>query len=314
MKEFHKILDVPQEKPADWDQDSRIVNVEEGPAKILTSFTQEEKNLIFKRRILVLLPKKGPPRRNRYMAEDEGCQEAEQDKTLQNNTLQEKAVFWLIRNKESKILGPFTNKEMQEKIKEGELVGLAIKRDDDKAFVDYDKVSGAVANVLDTKEYEKFISDESNSSISKEKACEKLSYNSPPTGSRYDILFLDEQKSNLKGKVSDDSSLYKDFVKDFKASLKTTKNVFHVDNNSSFLRSKEFLRDRNSPIEVQNIIQKIYGKTRANAINIVCLLTMLNKEDCEKLITLILKESGCELLSDTNEDGFVKVLKKQTRR
>lgn len=284
MREFHKMLDVSQEKPSDWVPDPRIVNEEEGPAKILTSFTPEEKHLIFKRRILMLLPKKGPHRRNRQMPEEE----------------EKKSVFWLIKNQESKILGPFTGSEMEEKIKEGELVGLEIKRDDDKEFVCYDSLSKVVANPLDIQEYEKFIRENET------KEEEDKPSKSPITGSRYDILFVDDSKAK-------DESLYKNFVKDFRTSLAEKKNVFQMDN-CTFLKSREFLKKRNCHIEIQSIVQKIYGKTKANATNIICLLTMMNKEDCESLLNLITSESMRELLSDNNPDGFVKVLKKHTRR
>ncbi|EOB11201.1 hypothetical protein NBO_1451g0001 [Nosema bombycis CQ1] len=282
MREFHKILDVTAVKPNDWVHDSRIVCKEDGPAKILTSFTQEEKHLIFKRKILVVLPKRNIIRRNRFSEED-------------------KDIFWLIKDKEGRLLGPFTSKEMQNKASEGGLKGLSIKRDDDKDFIEYDKISKDFENVFDLSSFEKFLTKGADQRKEEQKPQNCLS---PSSGSRYDILFVDE----------DETQKPKDHTKPFHKNQNDTKNVFNVENGGTFTKSKAFLKNKNCQIDVQNIIQRIYGKTRTNAINVLSFLSStMNKQDCEQLIDFLVNESGKEILADSS-DGFIKVFKKNLRK
>jgi hypothetical protein len=131
MKDLYKILDVKPIRPIEWSYDSRILKDVCHTIRTLVPFTPEEKYLVFKRKIISILPRN---------------QKVYQKKI--NKSIEEER--WLIRDKKEKIFGPFTKSEMRDKITNNELNDLYIKRDFDKDFIEYETISREVPNFLDS--------------------------------------------------------------------------------------------------------------------------------------------------------------------
>lgn len=185
MKEFFKILELKPQKPTIWNFNSKILQEKSHTIKTLVPYTQEEKFIVFKRKIIAL-----------------------SSKSYQKKQIQER---WLVKSSDNIILGPFTKNEMKSKSDE-ELKDCMIKRDFDKEFVKYEKIKEELPDFLDSDKLNDYFSSVENSCINSSSGSINCSTNSDlsntsnNSSSKTQNLSAEQIEKNIK-KLSLDSNL-----------------------------------------------------------------------------------------------------------
>ncbi|UTX43766.1 hypothetical protein PFJ87_08g01040 [Encephalitozoon hellem] len=269
-------------KPDDFVLDRTICTEEATKPKILREYTKEEKACILKKRILAIAGRKGGwPQKKTSKKESESMWDVDLSKADQGHfdqrgnfvlgMPQNPSFSWLVK-KEETIRGPFTGREMKEKMSTEELKGTKIRRDIDKGFVSYDDILADLGDFLSSEKLDEYF--EKNAAIKKplEKSQEFFEDLSSLSLKRHPKKDLDRSKI-LEGCA----------------------------------KSKNYLHSRNPSVSLNFIEKRISGKSFSDAVKIISSVAGFSKAECEEFLNLLLDESKLSILSDICPDGFVKV-------
>ncbi|AFN83506.1 hypothetical protein EROM_080880 [Encephalitozoon romaleae SJ-2008] len=269
-------------KPDDFVFDKTICTEETNKPKILREYSKEEKACILKKRILAVAGRKGGwPQKKASRRESESMWDVDLSRADQGHfdqrgnfilgTPRSPSFSWLVK-KEGSIYGPFTGREMKEKVNSEELKGTEIRRDIDKGFVSYDSLAIDLGDFLSSEKLDEYF--EMHAAIKKplEKSQEFFEDLSSLSLKRHPKKDLDRSKI-LEGCV----------------------------------KSRNFLHSRNPSVSLGFMERKISGKSFSDAIKIISNVAGFNKAECEEFLNLFLDESKLSILSDICPDGFVKV-------
>ncbi|ADM12020.1 uncharacterized protein Eint_080860 [Encephalitozoon intestinalis ATCC 50506] len=275
-------MEICSTKPNDFVFDKTICTKESRTPRILQEYSKEEKACVLRRRILALASRKGGwPQKKALKRESESMWDVDLTRSDQGHFDQRGnfvlgaapslSFMWLVRRGED-IQGPFTDREMREKINTQELKNTQVRRDIDKGFVSYDSLAADLGDFLSSEKLDEYF--ESHAAVKKplEKPQE---------------FFEDLSSLSLK--------------KHPKKDLDRSKIL------EACVKSKNFLHSRNPSVTLGSMERRISGKSFSEAVKIISHASGLSKTECEEFLNLFLDESKLSILSDICPDGFVKV-------
>ncbi|WUR04002.1 uncharacterized protein VNE69_07071 [Vairimorpha necatrix] len=124
--------------------------------------------------------------------------------------------------------------------------------------------------------------------------------------------FLNSQKLNDIFDTKDLESSKIEDAQPFNDNKHVENNKFVVGDRNGFFKCTEYLKYKKIPCKIEVLIKKLYGKDREASVNLIGILTNLKMEDCERLVELIILESGNSVIVDSN--GFIKAHNKYTKK
>jgi hypothetical protein len=287
MLETMNLFNLGQSKPEDLDFEETLMTEEklEKP-KLFQDYTPDEKFCISRRRILAIVGKKPLSGQKKGARREESMWDVDLSKADEwhfdskgnftvGKSTEMPSQSWLV-SKNSVIFGPYTERELRDRIDGGELKDALVKREDDRGFVHYEEIARDLGA-------EFYSSERLNGYFEENVAASK------PVVTHAEF-FDDLSSLSLKS-----------YAKKSTESFKVIEQC---------VRTKSFLLSKNSSIKLSQIEKGITGKTLSEAVSIVSRIVGLSRSESQELIELLLEESRLPILSNVECDGFIKAEQK----
>lgn len=268
-------------RPRDFVLDETLCSERETRPKLVQEYSAEERTCVLKRRILAVTNKKGHWAQKRtFKRESESMWEVDLSRADQGY-FDQKGNFsvgepecqqpsWLVK-KGTGVYGPFTEREMREKMCRGELEDSLVGRDTDKGFVPYSSICTDLGDFLSSGRLDEYFEEKvvvERTATKQQEFFDDLSSVSVKIGGSGDV----ERSRVLEGCA----------------------------------KTRSFLHSRNPSVSLNYLGNRIHGKSFSDAVCTICSSTGLKRDEGEVLLNMLLDESKLSILSDVCPDGFVK--------